>query len=142
MASTNTSDDLLFLLEDFASKTAGVRSVLVSSKDGLEMASYNLMDDGVSDTLSAVTSGLFSLTKGAGAFLDGGGAFKQNVTEFAGGYLFIVPGGSGANVTVLTDATVDVGQLGYAVQFLVTQVSHIASVEARQPQAHADGRAG
>lgn len=142
MAPTNTSEQIRFLLESFANKTTGVKSVLVSSKDGLKLAAHNLVDDGVSDRLSAVTSGLFSLTKGAGAYLDGDGALRQNITEFVGGFLFIVPGGPGANVTVLTDSSVDIGQLGFDIELLVKQVSHVLSVEARHPQGQTDGRAG
>ncbi|MCA1220043.1 roadblock/LC7 domain-containing protein [Streptomyces sp. 8L] len=142
MASANASEQLSFLLETFASKTAGVRSVLVSSKDGLELAAHNLVEDGISDRLSAVTSGLFSLTKGVGSLLDGDGTLKQNIAEFAGGFLFVVPGGPGANVTVLTDPSVDIGQIGFDIQLLVKQVSHALSVEARHPQARSDGQAG
>lgn len=142
MAPTNTSEQIRHFLETFANKTPGVTSVLVSSKEGLELAAHNLEDDGVSDRLSAVTSGLFSLTKGAGAFLDGDGALRQNITQFVGGFLFIVPGGPGANVTVLTDSSIDIGQIGFEIELLVNQVSHVLSVETRPPQSHADGRAG
>lgn len=142
MASANLSEQLAFLLETFASKTAGVQSVLVSSTDGLELAAHNLVDDGVSASLSAVTSGMFSLAKRAGSLLSGDGAIKQNITEFGKGFLVIVPGGPGANVTVLADASVDIGQLGYDVQLLVNQVSHLMSVEARHPEAASGGGAG
>lgn len=124
-------NELTWLLNDFVSKTTGAVSALVTSRDGMEVASLNHDDDGEADTLSAIASGLHSLALGAGRLLKGAGAVRQVVVELDGGHLFVMAAGEGALLSVLVDADGDVGQVSYELDFLVKGVRHYLSVAPR-----------
>jgi predicted regulator of Ras-like GTPase activity (Roadblock/LC7/MglB family) len=136
-----TSPDLTWLLEDFAQRTAHVRAVLVTSRDGLKRASYNVTaDDGVPDTISAATSGVQSLAEGVSRYLGGNGVCRQSVLELDAGCLFTMAAGHGAVLSVLVDEEADAGQVAYDMGLLVKRVPEYLSVDARTPAA--PGRAG
>lgn len=135
-----TQNSLAWLLSDFADRTAHVRAVLVTSRDGMLMASHNLpADDGLPATLSAVTSGLQSLAEGAARHLGGSGVVQQLMAELDSvGHLFTMAAGSNAVLTVLSDGDADAGQVAYEMTLLVRQVPGYLSVDSRTPVLPAD----
>jgi predicted regulator of Ras-like GTPase activity (Roadblock/LC7/MglB family) len=133
--------DLTWLLEDFAQRTTHVRAVLVTSRDGLKRASYNVTaDNGVPDTISAAVSGVQSLAEGVSRYLGGNGVCRQSVLELDTGCLFTMAAGHGAVLSVLVDEDADAGQVAYDMGLLVKRVPEYLSVDARTP--HVPGRAG
>jgi predicted regulator of Ras-like GTPase activity (Roadblock/LC7/MglB family) len=133
--------DLTWLLEDFAQRTTHVRAVLVTSRDGLKRASYNVTaDNGVPDTISAAVSGVQSLAEGVSRYLGGNGVCRQSVLELDTGCLFTMAAGHGAVLSVLVDEDADAGQVANDMGLLVKRVPEYLSVDARTP--HVPGRAG
>src|SRR5262245_40361425 len=100
--------DLDWLLTTLLDRAPGVRHVLVLSKDGLKICHTPGLDEDKADQLSAIASGIQSLSLSAsGEFGDGIGA-GQSMVEFPGGVLLIVPAGAGANLAVIADDIADV----------------------------------
>ncbi|MGW1783960.1 roadblock/LC7 domain-containing protein [Streptomyces sp. NPDC002143] len=129
--------DLTWLLDDFVKRTSGAVSALVTSRDGMEVASLNHDAEGEAEVLSAITSGLHSLALGVGHHLKAAGSVRQVVVELDGGHLFVMAAGDGALLTVLVDADGDVGQIGYEMTLLVKRVQHQLSVAPRSEAATA-----
>src|SRR5258707_12317674 len=70
------------------------------------------------DQLSAVTSGLTSLTQGASRVFEGG-AVVQTVVEMQRGVLVIMAISNGSSLTVLAASTCDLGLVAYEMTPLV-----------------------
>ncbi|WP_241826763.1 roadblock/LC7 domain-containing protein [Streptomyces graminilatus] len=126
-----TKNDLTWLLTDFVNRTTGAVSALVTSRDGMKVASLNHDRKGEADTLSAITSGLHSLALGTGRLLNGAGGVRQVIVELDGGHLFVQAAGEGALLTVLVGADGDVGQVSYEMTLLVKQVPQYLYVAPR-----------
>ncbi|MGH3814038.1 MAG: roadblock/LC7 domain-containing protein, partial [Pseudonocardiaceae bacterium] len=76
-----------WLVNDFTRDTPGVLYALVVSGDGLLLASSANVDGMLGDQLSAATSGLVSLSRGAAQLLSLA-PVSQTIVEMTGGYLF------------------------------------------------------
>ncbi|MGH3801786.1 MAG: roadblock/LC7 domain-containing protein, partial [Pseudonocardiaceae bacterium] len=76
-----------WLVNDFIRDTPGVLHALVVSGDGLLLASSANVDSMLGDQLSAATSGLVSLSRGAAQLLSLD-PVSQIIIEMTGGYLF------------------------------------------------------
>jgi len=135
---TTNQNDLTWLLNDFVNRTTGAVSALVTSRDGMEVASLNHdRKKGEADTLSAIASGLHSLALGADRLLNGAGSVRQVVVELDGGHLFVMAAGEGALLSVLVDADGEVGQISYEMTLRVKQVPHYLYVAPRSEPASA-----
>ena len=87
------SDDarnLNWLVANFTSKVPGVANTLVLSADGLPLALSDNLDRDAADQLSAIASGLSSLTQGAARCL-AAGAVKQAIVEMEACLLYTSP---------------------------------------------------
>ena len=73
------------------------------------------------DQLSAIASGLVSLTQGASRCFEGG-AVLQTVVEMDNGFLFLMSISDGSSFAVLAARSCDVGQVGYEMALLVDRV--------------------
>ncbi|MDX3276979.1 MULTISPECIES: roadblock/LC7 domain-containing protein [Streptomyces] len=133
-----TTHDLSWLLTDFIERTAGARSALVTSRDGMQVSSLNFDEDGTADTLSAIASGLHSLALGAVPLLGGAGGVRQVVVELDQGHLFVMAAGEGALLSVLVDGEGDVGQVSYEMTLLVKRVPNYLYVAPRAVPTAAD----
>jgi predicted regulator of Ras-like GTPase activity (Roadblock/LC7/MglB family) len=130
--------DLDWLLGTLVDRAPGVRHVLVLSKDGLKICHTPELAEDKADQLSAIASGIQSLSLSAsGEFGDGIGA-GQSMVEFPGGVLLIVPAGDGAHLAVVADMLADVGLVGHSMNELVEQIgSHLtAAPRSPGPAAH------
>ncbi|MET7816106.1 roadblock/LC7 domain-containing protein [Streptomyces sp. NPDC005395] len=135
---TTEPHDLDWLLKGFLDRAAGAVSALVTSRDGLEVASLNHdRADGESDTLSAITSALHSLALAAGRRLKDAGGVRQVVVELDGGHLFVMAAGEGALLTVLVEADSDLDQVAYEMAMLVKRVPGYLHVAPRSEPATA-----
>ncbi|WP_055545783.1 roadblock/LC7 domain-containing protein [Streptomyces sp. NBRC 110028] len=137
----NTTDRSLdWLLENLLEKTPGARHALVLSRDGLKLCLTSGLSVDQADQLSAIASGIQSLSHGASIeFGDGSGGVRQSMTEFHGGILFIVEAGEGAHLAVVADDEADVGIIGHNMNELVEQIGdHLRAA----PRTTGHGRGG
>lgn len=118
---TNTLDGVDFLVAAFARKVPGVTHGLVVSADGLLLAMSDDLDRATGDHLSAVASGLSSLTQGAARMFEAG-RVEQVIVEMDAGYLFVTPISDGSLLAVLAERTGDIGLIGYEMAILVKKV--------------------
>lgn len=89
-------------------RVPGVRHVVVLSSDGLLKARSPGTGRDIADRLSAAASGLQSLARSVGReFGDQGGAVRELMVGFEGGFLFARSAGSGSHLVVITGPVVD-----------------------------------
>ncbi|MER7417249.1 roadblock/LC7 domain-containing protein [Micromonospora peucetia] len=118
----SVSAGLDWLLANFAEQVPDVSHALAVSGDGLRLAaSPHLATDQV-DQLSAVISGLASLTIGA-ARLMSAGRVRQQIIDMDGGVMLVMAVGERALVGVLAAPGCDLGQIGYETAMLVQRVA-------------------
>ncbi|HEU0089344.1 MAG TPA: roadblock/LC7 domain-containing protein [Pseudonocardiaceae bacterium] len=125
-----SSGQLDWLLTDFIRSTPGVQHALVVSGDGLLLAASDRVDTLLGDQLSAATSGLVSLAKGA-AHLLSLAPVNQTIVEMTGGYLFLTSISQGSTLAVVTERHCDMGLVGYEMTMLASRVGHALTPEPR-----------
>jgi predicted regulator of Ras-like GTPase activity (Roadblock/LC7/MglB family) len=108
-----------WLLGNFVKNVPGVQHTLVVSADGLLMAMSDELDRTQGDQLSAIVSGLASLTRGAARQLAAGDV-RQSIVEMDRMFLFTTSISDGSVLAVAADATCDGGLVGYELTLLVT----------------------
>src|SRR5947199_8507495 len=106
-----TPQDLGWLLANFADRVPGVAHAVAVSADGLLLASSRDLPRDRADQLSAIASGLVSLTQGASRGFEGG-AVLQTVVQMDNGFLFLVSISDGFSFAVLAARNLDVDQVG------------------------------
>ena len=82
------------------------------------------------EQVAAVSSGLASLATGAARLFDGG-AVMQTIVEMQNGFMLLMSVGDGSHLAVLTQATADIGQVGYEMALLVERVGQMVQAQAR-----------
>ena len=125
-----TTQDLSWLLANFADRVPGVAHAIAVSADGLLLAASRDLPRDRADQLAAIASGLVSLTQGAARCFEGG-AVLQTVVEMELGYLMLMSVGDGSNLAVLTQENADIGQVGYEMALLVDRVGRAVQAQAR-----------
>jgi uncharacterized protein len=120
-----------WLVDDFVRRVSGVQHALVVSGDGLRLAASERLGEGLADQLSAVASGLVSLTRGAAQCFRAE-PVRQTIVEMGGGYLFVTAVSDGSSLAVFADAHCDIGMVGYEMTLLVTRVGQLLAPAARQ----------
>ena len=109
-----------WLLDNFVRSVPGVSHTLVVSADGLLMAMSDQLDRTQGDQLSAIVSGISSLTRGAARQL-GAGEVRQAIVEMDTMFLFSMVVSDGSVIAVMADSTCDVGLIGYEMALLVSR---------------------
>lgn len=125
-----------FLVANLARKVPGVTHALVVSADGLLLAMSDQLDRATGDHLSAVASGLSSLTQGAARMFDAG-RVEQVIVEMAAGYLFVSPISDGSLLAVLSERDGDIGLIGYEMAVLTSKVGEVLTPALRNQLAAA-----
>jgi len=120
-----------FLVASFARRVPGVTHGVVVSADGLLLAMSDDLDRETGDHLSAVASGLSSLTQGASSMFDAG-RVEQVIVEMSAGYLFVTPISDGSLLAVLARREGDIGLIGYEMALLVGKVGEALTPALRQ----------
>ena len=124
------SPQLDWLVNEFVRQVAGVREALVVSVDGLRLAQSEGLEPGTADQLSAVTSGLVSLTRSAAQSFRAE-PVRQTIVEMGGGYLFVTAVSDGSSLAVFADPHCDIGMVGYEMTMLVARVGELLAPAAR-----------
>jgi len=109
-----------WLLDNFVKSVAGVRHTLVVSVDGLLMAMSDDLDRTSGDQLAAIVAGMSSLTRGAARQLRSGDV-RQCIVEMDTQFLFLMSISDGSVLSVVAEATCDVGLVGYEMALLVSR---------------------
>ena len=123
---TNMTDvhygDLGWLLTSFARRVPSIVCALAVSVDGLAIAASDQVQGDKADQLSAITSGLASLTAGAAKVMSTGHV-RQTVVDMDGGVLLIMAVADRAFLAVLAQPGADLGQVGYETAVLAQRVA-------------------
>ncbi|MEO3790667.1 roadblock/LC7 domain-containing protein [Nonomuraea sp. B10E15] len=130
-ALTTTDSSLDWLLENLREKTPGIAHVLVLTRDGLKLCHTSGLDRDRADQLSALASGIQSLSVSASAEFGTAIGSGQAMVEFPGGLLLIVPAGAGAHLAVIAAEDADVGLVGHNMNELVEQIGTYLSAAPR-----------
>jgi len=112
--------DLDRLITDFTERVPEVVRALVVSSDGVPVAASGQIQPDDLEKLSAITSGLIGLARGAVEVFDGS-AFTQALVTMERGTLVIMAINDGASLAVLTTAAADLDQVAYDMTLLVEQ---------------------
>jgi predicted regulator of Ras-like GTPase activity (Roadblock/LC7/MglB family) len=131
---TNDTRVLDWVVSKFVEDVPGVAHAILVSADGLLMAASRHIPEEQAEQVSAVASGLASLAVGA-ARLFSGGQVLQTVIEMQQGFLMLMSVGDGSHLAVLTQASADIGQVGYEMALLVDRVGRMVQAQARVPSA-------
>ncbi|HEY9392224.1 MAG TPA: roadblock/LC7 domain-containing protein [Mycobacteriales bacterium] len=118
------AQNINWLINQFVEQVPGISHVIVVSADGLLLALSEGLPSERANQLSAIASGLWSLSQGGSACL-GGGAVTQAVVEMHEGFLFVMSISDGSSLTVLASNPCDVGLVGYEMGRLVTRVGDV-----------------
>ena len=122
--------NLNWLLTPWARRVPDIAHALAVSVDGLTLASSDGLPVDRADQLSAITSGLASLTVGAAKCL-ATGRVRQTVVDMDGGVLLVMAVGDRAQLAVLGTAGCDLGQVGYETALLAHRVASALEPGAR-----------
>lgn len=117
------AQNLNWLVSNFADRVTGVSRAIVVSADGLLIAvsDGSDLDRNQGDQLSAIISGLASLTQGAARCLQNGGV-RQTIVEMQDELLFAMSISDGSVLCVTTVGSADLGFVGYEMGMLVRRV--------------------
>lgn len=133
MDHVNGESGLGWLLTSFARRVPAITHALAVSVDGLTMAASDGLSRDSADQLSAITSGLASLTVGAARCL-ATGRVRQSVVDMDGGVLLVMAVGNRGQLAVLAEPGCDLGQVGYETAMLVQKVATALEPAARLPE--------
>jgi uncharacterized protein len=117
-----------WLLANFTDNDVFVEQTIAVSSDGLLMAASSSQDRASDDRLSAVVSGLRSLSEG-GARVMGKGSVNQVIVEMDHGYLFVTSISDGSVLGVLTTRDADLAAVGYETTLLVDRIGALLTPE-------------
>jgi uncharacterized protein len=124
IALSQEAHDLSWLISAFADRVPGVAHAVVVSSDGLLVAVSQHLPRDLADKLSAVTSGLVSITSGAAQMFDGD-EVKQTVVEMGRGYFLVMSIRDGSILATLAARDADIGVVGYEMARLAKQAGEL-----------------
>jgi predicted regulator of Ras-like GTPase activity (Roadblock/LC7/MglB family) len=121
---------LSWLLTNLIERVPAIAHAIVVSSDGLPLACSPGFPADRADQLSAITSGLTSLTQGASRMFEGG-AVTQTVVEMQRGLLIVVSIGDGSTLTVLAATDSDMGLVAYEMTMLADRAGRALTPKVR-----------
>ena len=122
--------DLDWLVTRFVDNVTDAAHAILVSADGLLMAASVRLPAERAEQVAAVSSGLASLATGAARLFEGG-AVLQTIVEMQNGFMLLMSVGDGSHLAVLTQASADIGQVGYEMALLVERVGQMVQAQAR-----------
>lgn len=130
----NGTQRLDWLMTNFVQQVPDALRAITLSGDGLRLAASADFGPDLADQLSAVISGMASLTVGAARCLATGNV-RQTIVDMDGGVLLIMAVGDRALVGVLASSGCDLGQVGYETAMLVHRVADVLEPMSRSGMA-------
>ena len=122
--------ELDWVVNRFVDSVPGAAHAVLVSADGLLMAASGRLPADRAEQVAAVSSGLASLATGAARLFEGG-PVMQTIVEMENGFMLLMSVGDGSHLAVLTQATADIGQVGYEMALLVERVGQMVQAQAR-----------
>jgi len=122
--------DLTWLLDDLVGRVKHTEHAIVLSVDGLLKASSRGLSKDDGEHLSAISSGIQSLARGAGHRF-GGGPVQQTIVEMKSSFLLVKAAGHGACLAVLASEDADLGLIAYEMAMLVTRAGKFLASPSR-----------
>ncbi|WP_405591458.1 roadblock/LC7 domain-containing protein [Streptomyces sp. NBC_01190] len=113
--------DFTWLLNRFATETAGVVDAIAVSSDGLLIAVSQLRDHPDSERLAAIVSGITSLAAGASGNYGLGGLNKV-IIDLEQGHVLVSAIGSGAVLGVVSSKEAKLGNIAYEMTLFANRV--------------------
>jgi hypothetical protein len=123
--------DLSWLLTNLIERVPAIAHAIVVSTDGLPLACSPSFPADRADQLSAITSGLTSLTQGASRMFEGG-AVTQTVVEMQRGLLIVVSIGDGSTLAALAARDCDMGLVAYEMTMLADRAGRALTPKMRE----------
>jgi uncharacterized protein len=130
--------DLSWLITDFTERVPDALHAAVVSSDGVPVAVSDGLPPARVEQLSAITSGLISMARGAASTFDGG-AVTQTLVTMREGVLVIVAISNGSSLAVLAVIDADLDQIAYEMTVLAEQAGSVLTPGARLPSRAAEG---
>ena len=131
MNSVQPIKHLSWLLTNLIERVPAIAHAIVVSSDGLPLACSQDFPTDRADQLSAITSGLTSLTQGASRMFEGG-AVTQTVVEMQRGLLIVVSIGDGSTLAVLAARDCDMGLVAYEMTMLADRAGRALTPKMRE----------
>lgn len=126
------NNDLSWMLDSALEIPGALHAVLVSA-DGLLMARTKDFDKDNADTVAAAMSGVQSLSRSLGFFIERGHLkWRQTLVEFDGGWVFLISAGEGAYLGVSASPDVDMQDITFRMQQLVGQLGKALTTPPRE----------
>ncbi len=122
--------NMTFLVRNFAERVPGVRDAIIVSADGLLLAMSSGLSRESADRFAAAASGLIGLAHGAAAPF-GGGRVTEVIIEMEYGFIFVTGISDGSSMAVMSEASCDVGLVGYEMARLVERCGTVLTPELR-----------
>jgi uncharacterized protein len=116
--------DLSWLITDFTERVPDALHAAVVSSDGVPVAVSDGLPPARVEQLSAITSGLISMARGAALMFDGG-AVTQTLVTMQEGVLMIVAISNGSSLAVLAAIDADLDQIAYEMTVLAEQAGGV-----------------
>lgn len=117
---------------DGALKSPETQHAILLSADGLLLAHSERIDRDDAERHAAAMSGLQSLARGAAEFCGNPQTpWRQTVTEFDDGYVFLVAAGPGAYLAVSATEDADLEAVSFRIQELVQRLGRELSAARR-----------
>ena len=124
-AELNTTPETFnWLLANFVRGTDAVRDAIAVSSDGLLLATSGGLDRTEADQLSAIVSGLVSLSRSAARRYEFEG-LKLIMIEMQRGFLLVSSISDGSSIGVLTERDCDIGLIGYEIAVLAERAGDL-----------------
>src|ERR1700733_9086884 len=133
MAADTDASQLSWLRDNLAGRVEPIRQAVILSRDGLVVAASKDLSQEDGEHLSALAAGVQSLARGAGRHFHGG-EVRQTIIEMESAFLFIIGGGGGTCLAVLTSANPNVGLIAYEMAMLVRRMGKYLATEPRFPE--------
>lgn len=114
-------EKLNWLLDGMLERIPETLHAIVLSQDGLLLARSQDVNKDDADHMSALSSGLHSLSQGAARRFNGG-KVRQTIIEMENVLLLITAGGDGSRLALLATERVDAGMAAYEMAKVVQQV--------------------
>ncbi|WP_169164681.1 roadblock/LC7 domain-containing protein [Cellulomonas taurus] len=124
------------LIDDTVRHLKGVRFGVLASGDGLLITASTSVDRTAGDQLAAVASGMSGLARGAARLVDGT-VVEQAVVEYDSGALVLMTLRDGSIFAFGTDATADIGTVGYTMALLAKKTDTLLTPQLAASLRHA-----
>ncbi|MFJ4688834.1 roadblock/LC7 domain-containing protein [Streptomyces sp. NPDC091377] len=116
--------DLSWMVKDIVDNVPRARHAVVLSADGIPRGATDGLTERDVRAISAAMAGMQSLSRATSGFLGPGQGrqWNQTIVEFAHGWIFLIAAGDGAYLAAAAEPDVDIEQISYRMNRLVSRL--------------------